>query len=184
MALMKRTSFFARLAVPAAAFAALLAAPAQAQSNELQASFDDAFGTEMRSPETFEAIYANGFEQRIAELADGDQGRIGVAAVDMATGEQIMVLGDQLFPMAVLGGPALPFRQGRETWEDHLAGTLPVFREIDLDPGQVERPHVLTRRRDDRHVEARAGLEFERAQLHRTLGRRRLRRSPRPVRPA
>ncbi|MEM7780249.1 MAG: serine hydrolase [Pseudomonadota bacterium] len=77
-----------------------MSAPAAAQTNELQASFDDAFGTEMRSPETFEAIYAEGFEQRIAELADGDRGRIGVAALDLTTGEQVAVLGDQLFPMA------------------------------------------------------------------------------------
>ena len=83
-----------------AALAAALSTPAMAQTNELQASFDDAFGTEMRAPDTFEAIYANGFEQRIAELANGDRGRIGVAALDLATGEQVAVLGDQLFPMA------------------------------------------------------------------------------------
>lgn len=85
-----------------AAFAgvSLLAAPAAAQTNELEASFDSTLGTELRSPQTYEAVYANGFEQRIAELANGDNGRIGVAAMDLATGEQIMVLGDQLFPMA------------------------------------------------------------------------------------
>ena len=87
-------------AAPLAALAAALSTPAMAQTNELQASFDDAFGTEMRAPDTFEAIYANGFEQRIAELANGDRGRIGVAALDLATGEQVAVLGDQLFPMA------------------------------------------------------------------------------------
>ena len=97
---MHRFPLFAYLLAPLAAFSVLLAAPAAAQTNELQASFDSAFGTESRTPETFEAIYANSFEQRIAELADGGQGRIGVAAVDLATGEQIMVLGDQLFPMA------------------------------------------------------------------------------------
>ena len=74
--------------------------PVAAQSNDLQSSFDDAFGTDQRSPQTYEAIYASSFEQRIAELADGSQGRIGVAAIDLATGEQVMVLGDQLFPMA------------------------------------------------------------------------------------
>ncbi len=79
---------------------ATLAAPAAAQSNELQSSFDSAFGTEQRQPQSFEAIYASSFAQRIAELADPAQGRIGVAAVDLATGEQVMVLGDQLFPMA------------------------------------------------------------------------------------
>lgn len=100
MTLFHRFPLFARIAAPLAAFAAILAAPAAAQTNDLQATFDDAFGTELRSPDTFEAIYANGFEQRIAELADGDQGRIGVAAIDLTTGEQIMVLGDQLFPLA------------------------------------------------------------------------------------
>jgi beta-lactamase class A len=92
-----------RLSALVTGFAAALtlaAAPAAAQSNELQSSFDSAFGTEARQPQSFEAIYASSFGQRIAELADPAQGRIGVAAVDLATGEQIMVLGDQLFPMA------------------------------------------------------------------------------------
>ncbi|MCZ8135549.1 MAG: class A beta-lactamase-related serine hydrolase [Porphyrobacter sp.] len=88
------------LATGLAAVLALVAAPASAQSNELQSSFDSAFGTEVRQPQSFEAIYASSFAERIAELADPSQGRIGVAAVDLATGEQIMVLGDQLFPMA------------------------------------------------------------------------------------
>lgn len=92
-----------RLSALVTGFAAaltLLAAPAAAQSNELQSSFDSAFGTEVRQPQSFEAIYASSFAERIAELANPAQGRIGVAAVDLATGEQIMVLGDQLFPMA------------------------------------------------------------------------------------
>jgi beta-lactamase class A len=83
-------------------FAALAAAamPAAAQTDELQSSFDRALGTELRAPQSFEALYASSFEQRIAELADPSQGRIGVAAIDLATGEQVMVLGDQLFPLA------------------------------------------------------------------------------------
>ncbi|MGB3470249.1 MAG: serine hydrolase [Erythrobacter sp.] len=76
------------------------AAPAHADTTDLNASFDNAFGTQIRSPATFEAVYATGFEQRIAELADGSQGRIGVYAVDLATGEEISVLGDQRFPLA------------------------------------------------------------------------------------
>ncbi len=90
----------ASIAAAIAALFALAAAPASAQTNELNARFDDAFGTELRAPQSFEAIYASGFEQRIAELADGDNGRIGVAAIDLSTGERISVLGDQLFPMA------------------------------------------------------------------------------------
>ncbi|MFN4020719.1 MAG: serine hydrolase [Erythrobacter sp.] len=88
------------LATGFAAVLALVAGPALAQGSELHSSFDSTFGTELRQPRSFEAIYASSFGQRIAELADPAQGRIGVAAVDLATGEQIMVLGDQLFPMA------------------------------------------------------------------------------------
>ena len=96
---MARTRFFA---IASGLFAALATAamPAAAQTDELQSSFDRALGTELRAPQSFEALYASSFEQRIAELADPSQGRIGVAAIDLATGEQVMVLGDQLFPLA------------------------------------------------------------------------------------
>lgn len=96
---MTRPRFLAFAASLAAAFA-VLATPAAARSDELQATFDSTFGTQARQPQSFEAIYASSFEQRIAELAESSQGRIGVAAIDLATGEQVMVLGDQLFPMA------------------------------------------------------------------------------------
>ena len=96
---MLRTQLAALATGFAAAFA-VMATPASARSDELQATFDSAFGTQARQPQSFEAIYASSFEQRIAELADAAQGRIGVAAIDLATGEEVMVLGDQLFPMA------------------------------------------------------------------------------------
>lgn len=83
-----------------AALAALLAAPTHAQSTNLEAAFDKALGTELRVPQTYDAIYDSSFERRIAQLADGDRGRIGVAAIDLATGEEVAILGDQLFPMA------------------------------------------------------------------------------------
>ena len=96
---MARTRFSAFATGLVAALAAA-AMPAAAQTDELQSSFDRALGTELRAPQSFEALYASSFEQRIAELADPSQGRIGVAAIDLATGEQVMVLGDQLFPLA------------------------------------------------------------------------------------
>lgn len=96
---MARTRFPALLTGLAACLAAITT-PAAASQDELDASFDSTFGTEVRQPPSFEALYASGFEQRIAELADPAQGRIGVAAIDLATGEEVMVLGDQLFPMA------------------------------------------------------------------------------------
>ena len=96
---MARQRFLAVITGIAASLAAA-ASPASANANELQATFDSTFGTEARQPQSFEAIYASGFEQRIADLANPALGRIGVAAIDLATGEEVMVLGDQLFPMA------------------------------------------------------------------------------------
>jgi beta-lactamase class A len=96
---MPRPRFLTAFAGIAASFAALTS-PAAAKQDELQATFDSTFGTQPRSPQSFEAVYASSFEQRIADLANPALGRIGVAAVDLATGEEVMVLGDQLFPMA------------------------------------------------------------------------------------
>lgn len=45
-------------------------------------------------------VYASPFEASIASLADGSQGRIGVAALDLKTGRSVNVLGDLPFPMA------------------------------------------------------------------------------------
>lgn len=105
MAILHRTPLFRSFFAPLAALASVISTPAFSQSTEFQATelastFDSALGTELREPQTFEAIYANGFEQRIAELANGDLGRIGVAALDLSTGEQVAVLGHQRFPMA------------------------------------------------------------------------------------
>ncbi|MEO1047307.1 MAG: serine hydrolase [Pseudomonadota bacterium] len=83
-----------------AAVIALFAAPAQADQRDLETSFDDAFGTELRAPTTFEALYETRFEQQIADLSDGSKGRIGVYAVDLTSGEEISVLADMRFPMA------------------------------------------------------------------------------------
>ncbi len=91
--------FLAALTGLVASFAAL-ASPALADANDLQATFDSTFGTKARNPQSFDAVYASTFQQRIADLANPALGRIGVAAVDLATGEEVMVLGDQLFPMA------------------------------------------------------------------------------------
>jgi len=75
-------------------------APAYAQTSDFNAAFDRALGTEARSPQSFDAIYDTSFERRVAMLADGDRGRIGVAAIDLSSGKEIAVLGDQRFPMA------------------------------------------------------------------------------------
>jgi beta-lactamase class A len=44
--------------------------------------------------------YGNGLEEQLAMIAGPDRGRIGVAAIDLATGRSVTVMGDQPFPMA------------------------------------------------------------------------------------
>lgn len=91
-----------------AGVAALLAlapmAPALAQDHRhaaaLEAQFDNLLGTERRRPQVLEAVYASPLAQRMAQLAEGSNGRIGVAAINLATGESVSVLGDQRFPLA------------------------------------------------------------------------------------
>jgi len=83
--------------------AALLLAPlsqVHASDQAIESAFDSYFGTEVRQPRDYSQTYANPLEQQIAMLAEGSEGRIGVAALDLSTGEQISILGDQRFPMA------------------------------------------------------------------------------------
>jgi beta-lactamase class A len=88
------------LALGWATIAPVQAREAVSASANFEAAFDSAFGTERRAPPQFKAVYDNPLEQRIALLADGDQGRIGVYAMDLATGREVGVLADQHFPMA------------------------------------------------------------------------------------
>lgn len=128
---MTRPRFLAALAGFAASFA-MLASPAAANTDDLQATFDSTFGTEARQPPSFDALYANSLQQRIAELADPARGRIGVAAIDLATGEEVMVLGDQLFPMAstskiAIAGTFLEMvEQGRYSLTSEFPLMMPV----------------------------------------------------------
>ncbi len=64
------------------------------------AQFDKVLGTEVRAPQTFDAVYDSQLEKTVASLADGSRGRIGVYAIDLTTGQEIGVLEDQRFPMA------------------------------------------------------------------------------------
>lgn len=91
---------------------ALPAAPAHADSFERE--FDSLFGTEKRAPREVQSTvrpfvaparpvvgsFGGGLEATVAALADGAQGRIGVAAIDLSSGRSLSILGDQPFPMA------------------------------------------------------------------------------------
>jgi beta-lactamase class A len=73
--------------------------PVQAQSN-FEAAFDNALGTQVRAPRDFAPDYSNPLYAQIAQIANGANGRIGVAAIDLSTGQEVAILGDQPFPMA------------------------------------------------------------------------------------
>lgn len=117
------------LAAAALLVAPVAAAQAQAQDQGFEAAFDAHFGTTVPTrsavvaarvaepvvqqpaiaqpvtllpvgPAPLAASYRTPLEQQVALLADGSQGRIGVAAVDLSTGERISILGSQAFPMA------------------------------------------------------------------------------------
>ena len=51
-----------------AAAIAMAGVPAHAQTTNLEAEFDNAFGTEIRAPESFEAVYETSFERRTSEF--------------------------------------------------------------------------------------------------------------------
>lgn len=111
-----------------------MAAPALAetdsvQTTPLEATFDATLGTQVRPLPTYQAVYETGFERRIAQLADGSNGRIGVAAIDLTTGQQIAILGDQRFPLASTSKIAIAatFLEGVEQGRWSLTSEFPLL---------------------------------------------------------
>ena len=125
-------------AIGAIAAALVLALPAQTGAQEhthaqaLEAQFDSALGTEARAPQAYQAVYRSALAQRVAEVAEGSGGRIGVAAIDLTTGERVGVLGDQRFPMASTSKIAIAatfmegVEQGRWSLNDQFPMMMPV----------------------------------------------------------
>lgn len=115
----------------ALALPAMASTQAQAQTSgpNFAAQFDRELGTEIRAPQSYQAIYRNALEQTIAELADGSNGRIGVAAVDLTTGHTVSVLGDQRFPMASTSkiAVAATFLEGVEQGRWSLTSEFPLI---------------------------------------------------------
>lgn len=102
---------------------------AHAQSAPLEAQFDRALGTEVRAPQSFNAVYDGSLARRIALVADGERGRIGVAAIDLSTGQRVGVLGDQRFPMASTSKIAIAatFMEGVEKGKWSLSSEFPLL---------------------------------------------------------
>ncbi len=109
--------------------AAAAAAPAHAREGNIETAFDSAFGTDIRAPRDFTPVYNSALEQQIAQLADGSNGRIGVAAIDLATGHEIAVLGDQRFPMASTSKIAIAatFLEGVDQGRWSLSSEFPLM---------------------------------------------------------
>lgn len=123
-----KPALFGRIVATLALLAAPLAA-AQAQSVPLESAFDQAFGTESRAPRSFNATYADELTRQISLVADGSEGRIGVAAIDLATGREISVLGDQRFPLASTSKIAIAatFLEGVDQGRFSLTSEFPLM---------------------------------------------------------
>lgn len=108
-------------------------APAHADGDAvIENAFDQAFGTETRAPR----IYTSSFEQRIASLAEASRGRIGVAALDLASGRTIDVLGDQRFPLASTSKIAIAatFLDGVDKGKWSLTSEFPMMYPVKSSP--------------------------------------------------
>ena len=129
--MLKRTTRFLSGALALLAGAATLPAAASAQDGRtnLEAVFDSTLGTQLRAPRDYAALYESPFESRIASLAAGDNGRIGVAAMDLASGQQVSILGDQLFPLASTSKIAIAatFLEGVEQGRWSLTSEFPLM---------------------------------------------------------
>jgi beta-lactamase class A len=121
-----------------AATAMMPLAPAHAENvasgdiSEVRSTFDSVFGTELRSPPT----YSTPFERQLASIAEASKGRIGVAAVDLASGRTIDVLGDQRFPMASTSKIAIAatFMAGVEKGKWSLTSEFPLLIPVKSAP--------------------------------------------------
>jgi beta-lactamase class A len=128
--------FFGRLAA-GIALALSTIAPAHAQSGAaFEASFDSTFGTELRAPRDFTPDYSDPLVLRVSQLADGAKGRIGVAAIDLSTGREVSILGDQPFPMASTSKIAIAatFLEGVDQGRWSLSSEFPLMLPVASKP--------------------------------------------------
>ena len=116
-----------------AGMALATAAPAQADGfASVESAFDRTFGTETRAPRTFDTP----LEARLVAVANAAQGRIGVAAMDLATGHTVHVLGDQYFPMASTSKIAIAatFLEGVDQGRWSLSSEFPLLIPVKSAP--------------------------------------------------
>ncbi len=107
-----------------------------AVAQDYASSFDSVLGTDLRSPKEFRASYSSPLEAAVARAADGGKGRIGVAAIDLATGREIAILGDQRFPMASTSKIAIAatFLDGVDKGRWSLSSEFPLLVPVASKP--------------------------------------------------
>jgi beta-lactamase class A len=158
--MIEKPGFFKIIGAAAALAGASLAGtgPAGAQNTDFEAAFDRSLGTQTRAPQDFSAVYEGSLERQIARLADGDKGRIGVAAIDLTTGAQISVLGDQRFPMASTSKIAIAatFMAGVDQGRWSLTSEFPLLRPVRSDKYSSTRAPV----REGNYLTARQHLDL------------------------
>lgn len=86
--------------------------------------------------------YGNGFESKLASVANAAHGRIGVAAVDLSNGKGISVMGDQPFPMASTVKVAIvaTFLDGVDQGKFRLTDRFPIMMPMPSRPGSGPAP--------------------------------------------
>jgi beta-lactamase class A len=124
--------------------------PAYANNGDLEAQFDSVIGASA-NPRDFTAHYDTALQQQIADIADGARGRIGVAAIDLTSGRQIAVLGNQRFPLASTSKIAIAATflegvdQGRWKLDDQFPMMLSPTREGSMMSGRQLIELAITR---------------------------------------
>ena len=103
-----------------------------ADANEFNSLFDAMLGTEVRKPQTFDTNHDWPLAKAVAQIANGSSGRIGVYAVDLASGREVSVLGDQRFPMASTSKIAIAatFLEGVEKGRWSLSSEFPLMMPV------------------------------------------------------
>lgn len=140
------------------ALALATVAPGQARADSLESAFDSTLGTNLRAPQDFSARYDSALARQIAQVADGARGRIGVAAIDLVTGEEVAVLGDQRFPMASTSKIAIAatFLEGVDRGRFSLTSEYPLLIPVSSRPFSSAVAPV----REGEHMSARQLLDL------------------------
>jgi len=119
-----------------ASLASMATTPALANSSEFETEFDRALGTQARAPKAFAPSYASELERLVALSAEGSRGRIGVAALDLNTGQSVSILGEQRFPMASTSKIAIAatFLEGVDRGRWSLDASYPLLMPMRSQP--------------------------------------------------